>query len=113
MHHQNQLRGRGREGCLAFGLFGSISLKIQEQGSSGEATSRLPPLPMIPRSSYGVHKLVHQSLRHHGLADDALLVVLADGAAQLVVVHGRPVLLHAPQPRHLTGTGTEGMVGGA
>ena len=40
------------------------------------------------------------------LLHDALLVVVAQRTAQLVVVHGRTVLLHTPQPRHL-GMGEE------
>lgn len=52
-------------------------------------------------ASHGVHKLVHEPLRDVGLADDTLLVVLADGAAQLVVVHGRPVLPQTPQTCHV------------
>lgn len=47
-------------------------------------------------------ELVHQSLGHVGLADDALLVVLADGAAQLVVVHGGTVLPEAPKSRDVS-----------
>lgn len=55
------------------------------------------------RRSDGVHELVDQALGDVGLADDALLVILADGAAQLVVVHGGAVLADAPQPGHLRG----------
>lgn len=47
-------------------------------------------------------ELVDQSLGDVGLADDTLLVVLPDGSAQLVVVHGRPVLSDAPQPCHMS-----------
>ena len=50
-----------------------------------------------------MHELVDQALGDVGLADDALLVILADGAAQLVVVHGGAVLPDAPQPGHLRG----------
>lgn len=60
----------------------------------------LPP-PAGAEVSYRVDELVHQSLGHVGLADDALFVVLPDGAAQLVVVHGGSVLSEAPQPRHV------------
>lgn len=35
------------------------------------------------------------------LLHDAFLIVVAKGAAQLVVVHGWTVLLDAPQPGHL------------
>lgn len=35
------------------------------------------------------------------LLHDSLLVVIAQRAAELVVVHGRTVLLHPPQPGHL------------
>lgn len=52
--------------------------------------------------SDGVHKLVDEALGDVWLPDDALLVILADGAAQLVVVHGRAVLADAPQPGHLS-----------
>lgn len=48
-----------------------------------------------------MNELVYQSLRHVGLADDALLVVLPYGAAQLVIVHGRSVLPQAPQSRNV------------
>lgn len=52
--------------------------------------------------SYWVDKLVHQSLRHVRLADDALLVVLAYGAAQLVIVHSRSILSESPQSRNVS-----------
>lgn len=45
-------------------------------------------------------ELVHEPLGALSFLHDALLVVLADGAAQLVVVHGGPVLALAPQPGH-------------
>lgn len=48
-------------------------------------------------ASYRVNKLVHQSLRHIRLADDALLVVLTYGAAQLVIVHSGSILSESPQ----------------
>ena len=48
----------------------------------------------------GVAELVDKALRSLGLLHDALLVVLADGSAQLVVVHRRTVLSLAPEPRH-------------
>lgn len=35
------------------------------------------------------------------LLHDSLLVVIAQRAAELVVVHGWTVLLHTPQPGHL------------
>lgn len=67
-----------------------------------------PPPPPPPSSSshhaaasYWVNKLVHQSLRHVGLADDALLVVLTYGAAQLVIVHSRSILSESPQSRNV------------
>ena len=53
--------------------------------------------------SDGVHELVDEALGDVWLPDDALLVILADRTAQLVVVHGRPVLADAPQPGHLSG----------
>lgn len=45
-------------------------------------------------------KLVNQSLTALRLLHDALLVVLANGTTQLVVVHGRSVLPCAPQLGH-------------
>lgn len=59
--------------------------------------------PILLAASYWVHKLVHQSLRHVRLADDAFLVVLTYGAAQLVVVHCRPILSEPPQSRNVSG----------
>lgn len=35
------------------------------------------------------------------LLHDSLLIVIAQRAAELVIVHGRTVLLHAPQPGNL------------
>lgn len=51
---------------------------------------------LLRSSSHGVDELVHQSARHVRLPDDALLVVLADGATQFVIVHSWPVLPDAP-----------------
>lgn len=48
-------------------------------------------------------ELVHQSARHVGLPNDALLVVLPYGAAEFVIVHGRPVLPDAPQSGNVSG----------
>lgn len=45
-------------------------------------------------------ELVDISFARH-LLHDAFLVVVAQGAAQFIVVHGRSVLLDAPQARHL------------
>ena len=45
-------------------------------------------------------ELVDQTLGHLRFLDDAFLVVLTHGAAELVVVHGRPVLAAAPQLGH-------------
>lgn len=44
-----------------------------------------------------VAKLVYQPLRPLCLLHDAFLIVLADRARQLVVVHGRTVLALAPE----------------
>ena len=56
--------------------------------------SCFPRLPWTP--SYRVHKLVHQPPGDLRLADDPLLVVLAYGATELVIVHSGPVLPDAP-----------------
>lgn len=45
-------------------------------------------------------ELIDQALRTLRLLHDALLVVLAYGARELVVVHGRPILAPAPQLGH-------------
>lgn len=45
-------------------------------------------------------ELVHQSLATFRLLHDALLVVLSDAAAELVVIHGGSVLPLAPESRH-------------
>lgn len=37
----------------------------------------------------------------HYLLHDALLIVIPQGSAQLVVVHGWPILLDPPQTSHL------------
>lgn len=58
-------------------------------------------VPCPSRGSDRVHELVDEALGDVGLADDSFLVVLADGAAQFVVIHGRAVLADAPKPRHL------------
>lgn len=74
------------------------------QGRQEGGLARAPFRPGTRRPcSDGVHELVDQTLGDVGLADDALLVILADGAAQLVVVHGGAVLADAPQPGHLRG----------
>jgi len=57
------------------------------------------PPPQCP--SYRVDELVDQPAGHVGLADDALLVVLPYGAAQLVIVHSWSVLPDAPQLSHV------------
>lgn len=59
--------------------------------------------PILLAASYWVHKLVHQSLGHVRLADDAFLVVLTYGAAQLVVVHCRSILPKSPQSGDMSG----------
>lgn len=46
------------------------------------------------------------------LLHDSLLIVVAQGATELVVVHGRTVLLHAPQPGNLSRGGGGGNVCG-
>lgn len=45
-------------------------------------------------------ELIDQSLRSFGLFHNTLLVVLPYRSAELVVVHGRPVLPFAPQTGH-------------
>lgn len=47
-----------------------------------------------------VTELVHEPLGALSLLHDALLVVLADGAGKLVVVHGGAVLAFTPQPSY-------------
>lgn len=74
----------------------------QGRQEGGLARARFGPRAW-PQHSDGVHELVDQALGDVRLADDALLVILADGAAQLVVVHGGAVLADAPQPGHLRG----------
>lgn len=53
-----------------------------------------------PLQTVRMAELVHQSLAALRLLHDALLVVLPDAAAELVVVHRGPVLPLAPEPRH-------------
>lgn len=48
----------------------------------------------------GMAELVDQALRSFRLLHDAFLVVLANGATQLIVVHGGAVLPLAPLLRH-------------
>lgn len=48
----------------------------------------------------GVAELVHEPLGPLSLLHDALLVVLSDGAGELVVVHGGTVLPLAPEAGH-------------
>lgn len=74
----------------------------QDRQEGGLARAPFRPGTRCPCSD-GVHELVDQTLGDVGLADDALLVILADGAAQLVVVHGGAVLADAPQSGHLRG----------
>lgn len=45
-------------------------------------------------------ELVDESLRSLRLFHDTFAVILTDGSAELVVVHGRPVFALAPQFRH-------------
>lgn len=45
-------------------------------------------------------ELVYQSLATLRLLHDALLVVLSDAAAELVIVHRGPILSLAPESRH-------------
>lgn len=45
-------------------------------------------------------ELIDQPLATFRLLHDPFLVVLSDAAAQLVVVHGRPILPFAPEPGH-------------
>lgn len=48
-------------------------------------------------------ELVHQPLGVLRLPDDAFLVVLTDGTAQLVVIHRGPVFPAAPEAGYLGG----------
>lgn len=45
-------------------------------------------------------ELIDQPLATLRLLHDPFLVILPDATAQLVVVHGRPILSFAPQPGH-------------
>lgn len=45
-------------------------------------------------------ELIDQPLATFRLLHNPFLVVLSDAAAQLVVVHGRPILSLAPEPGH-------------
>lgn len=71
------------------------------QGRQEGALARASVGPGPTAASDGLHKLVDQALGDVRLPDDAFPIILADGAAQLVVVHGRTVLADAPQPGHL------------
>lgn len=55
-----------------------------------------------PSSSQRIDKLIDQSAGNVGLPDDSLLVVLAYGTTQLVIVHSWAVLPDAPQPGHVS-----------
>ena len=50
------------------------------------------------------HEAVHVPLAGR-LVDDVLVVVVAQAAAQLLIVHFRLVLAHAPPSGHLVGVG--------
>lgn len=58
------------------------------------------PLLQPPRSDR-VYELVDQALGDVRFPNDAFLVILPDGAAQLVIVHGWPVFPDPPQTCHL------------
>lgn len=91
--------GSSGPSLLDLGLGMPADFLSPAQGLLGQGQARgRPGLP-----SDGVHKLVDEALGDVWLPDDALLVILADGAAQLVVVHGGAVLPDAPQPGHLGG----------
>lgn len=73
-----------------------------EAVGGGEGPLPLPGLSLSHRhGSDRVDELVDEALGDVGFPDDAFLVILPDGAAQLVVVHGRAVLPNAPQTGHL------------
>lgn len=68
-------------------------------GSAGRESGRRDG-GRLPLQTVGMAELVYQSLAALRLLHDALLVVLPDAAAELVVVHRGPVLPLAPEPRH-------------
>lgn len=73
-----------------------------EAEGGGDGPLSLPGLSLSRHHlSDRVDKLVDEALGDVGFPDDAFLVILPDGAAQLVVVHGRAVLPDAPQTGHL------------
>lgn len=87
--------------------FSSQELGVQVHGDTiclcnFPSSHPLSSPPTLLAVSYWVNKLVDQSLRHVGLADDAFLVVLTYGTAQLVVVHCRSILSLSPQSRHVS-----------
>ena len=53
--------------------------------------------------SVGWAELVHQPFGVVRLLDDSFLVVLPNGAAQFIVVHGRPVLPLTPKSSNSDG----------
>ena len=82
----------------------TIWLPMAEEGEGGRQRGNNRWIIIINfflRHAVRVTELVHEALGALRLLHDALLVVLADGAAQLVVVHGGPILALAPQACHL------------
>lgn len=78
-----------------------VARKEETSGSLGAKN-----LPGASQTSY--HKRDKCQYRHRmrilsqtDLLHDALLIIVAKGTAQLVIVHGWPVLLETPQPGHL------------
>ena len=88
------------------GMKGSLAPPPPPPPPPGMKGSLSPP-PSPPPGMKGspplhrVDELVNEPLGDIWLADDALLVVLSYGAAQLVIVHGRTILPQAPQPGHV------------
>jgi len=75
-------------------------VRAREKGGSKRILGEGEEWEENSSQAVGMAKLVHQSLAALRLLHDALLVVLSDAAAELVIVHGGPVLPLAPEPCH-------------
>lgn len=89
--------------CLQFDFFSRESLKYESKkvqihgNSTQEFQCVLGWGVSLLMSSHRLDELINQPLRHVRLLNDALLVVLANGAAQFIVVHRRTVFPDPPQ----------------